>query len=211
MSLPTIITPVSEDALEAFLPLERVREACLVSNNRQDTRLRAKRRAAYGEAKRLSRSTLLPETLESRFRVPFKTTTGMGLEPKDMDLDGISVAFRLLSGPVQSVTSIIYQDQSGVDAETIESSRYNLESNAFVRWHKDFVMADAVLRPFIKVTYEAGFADNDPRRVELEDVMTDLIAAMWDGRGGQYNIPSGVRTFLFSLRTSRTFVPGQKS
>lgn len=207
----TITTPVSEEDLEAFLPLDRVRKSCLVQNTIYDSRLKNYRRAALDDAVSFARSSLLPQTITATFRTPYIGTKNFGIERRVVDLDGIHVAFRLPFGPVRAINSIHFLDASGAEAELKDPSGYLLEANKFVRWASDIEWPVAAERPIVRVVYATGLFPDPPAHFNWDTVrvaVEEIMIAKWDARGGNYKMPSTATNALAPLRTSRTYVPG---
>ena len=207
----SILTPVTDEALEAFLPLARVRDLCFVNTTRRDEVLKDYRRAAFADGCTLSRSSILPQTIRVVYRTPYPTVKNFGIEAKIVDLDGIRSLARLPLGPIISITSVTFLDPSGVAKEVVPSDKYMVEGNKFVRWEAHLNWLDwlnKVSRPMFALQYVAGFQANDPILASLRVATGELVAAKWDAQGGEYKMPTSAKWAFNSLRGSRTYLPG---
>lgn len=204
------ITPVTDDALEAFLPLARARSLCFVNNNRQDDTIKDYRRAAFADGCFLSRSSILPQELSVTYRTPYPTVKNFGIEAKVVDLDGVRSVVRLPNGPIISVDSVTFLDASGALKEVLPGDKYILEESKFLRWNAHFEWLDwlcKLSRPMFTIRYHAGFVDSDPRLASLRVAVGEVLAAKWDAQGGNYKMPTSARYAFNSLRGSRTYLP----
>ena len=121
------------------------------------------------------------------------------------DFDGFYDVMRLPVGPVQSVTSVIYQDVSGVD-QTLSGSAYVLltdDYGAYIQlaanqsWPSTGTRADAV-----RVTYSAGSATVIPA-IRMAALL--LIKQWYDNReataaSSMAELPMGVSALIAPYR-----------
>lgn len=202
----TITVPPTDEALERFLPLVRVRALCFVSHSRQDELLADYRRAAFDDGQQEARASFLEQTIVATFRSPYLASKSFGLELKVVDPDAVQGAIRLSRGPVISVTGIRFLDSGGADMEEVSTGDYAMEAGKFLRWGKVFEWPSE--RPTFSITYKAGFPPDSPKLASLRVAVGELIAAKWDAQGGSYAMPTTAKRAFHALRGSRTYLPG---
>lgn len=201
----TVLTHATDEALEALLPIERVRKLCFVNNTRLDEELKDYRRAALDEGQDEARASFLPQTLLATFRVPYAASAMFGMEGKVVDLDGVVSVVRLHRGPIISVSAVHFLDEGGEQMEVVDQTSFAVESGKFVRWSEGFRFPN---RPSFAIQYLAGYPTNHPKLAAIRVAVGELIAAKWDAKGGSYVMPTSARRVFHAMRGSRTYLPG---
>ena len=172
-TLVTVTEPVSLETAKAFLR---------VDGTADDTVISLLISAAREKGEAISRLAFLTQTVE----------LVLDAWPEDLTL-------RLRRAPLQSMTSVTYLDEEGVEASWTD---FQVDARSAVGYVTFGSVPSVTLFPTgaIKVTYVAGYGDTAtsvPNQIQMALLM--LIAYWYENRESQ-DVPKNIRDMFMSAR-----------
>lgn len=110
----------------------------------------------------------------------------LGAQTWRLTLDAFADSIELPVGPVQSITSIVYDDAEG-DEQTLDAAYYTLDLASNPQWvvrNADYSwpeLLDAVNT--VRITFVAGYGASSPVLADMKDVCLDTIGYWYRNRG----------------------------
>jgi hypothetical protein len=181
---------LSEASLEtklALFPLATLRDVCNVGPHKNEALKRALAQA-ISAAEDLGQCSLFPTSRRVTYLLPSLASGYL------CDKEGVSKSVLLTYGPVKEITKVAFV--TNVKTE-MPLSIGQIVGSHYLKWNKPILTAEGV----VLVEYNAGFLTIPE---EVKGAVLDLLAILWDARGGEWAPPSSCKRVLGKYRPSRT-------